>query len=197
MGLWCGVASLSWWFAVAHHAIKTLHIVVCLYWLLPVPHWDLCAVQERQQQFGEGGTWFGVSSRGLRQKLGGLRVRQAALRCGIPPSTLRFIIVDEGFPPLHQRLLCVQDFIYIYLLLLSFIFLSCQSTFHFISNTNECSPMCSFDFRFESWLCHLVVVVQTWNFTECRQGGAFVCLRSMMFVSFSVFSNAIIKHCVN
>lgn len=33
---------------------------------------------------------FGVKGCGLRQKLGGLRVRQAVLQCGIPQRTLRF-----------------------------------------------------------------------------------------------------------
>lgn len=116
------------WFAVAPFVTEILYVVVLLYWSLPVSHCAFC------KWHGQRGTWFGAEDCGLGQETGwsesltGCVV--APLQCGIPQTSLWFIILDWGFPPVHQRPLCVEVLIY-FCHYYCVVFLSRQSTFNF------------------------------------------------------------------
>lgn len=93
-------------------------------------------------------------------------------------------LADWGFPPLWQRLLCVQFHLHLSLLFSCFSIMSKHISFFFL-NSKKHRFIDGFDFRFESWLCHLVVVaVFGWleTLVSAERGRAFVGLKSIMFV---------------
>lgn len=186
-------------------AINTHHAVLPYKWM-PVPHWDHCALRLSllwsTSSKGQGGTWLGVEGCGLSQKLGGLSVRQAALHCGIPQSTLRFS--RRGFPTAPTKtLLCAVFHLHPSLLFSCFSVTTKHISFFLliIKKNNKHTSTTSCDCRLESWLCYLVVfTVLGWCETliMAEKVAPLSTWKVQCFWSDKlVFNNIIIDHCAN
>lgn len=205
MELWCEVASPVF-FSSSLAALVVCGSPVChqdpygcyfrVISCLPVSPWDPRAVEPASRSCSvRGEPGLETEPCGVRQKPGGPRVRQAALQCGIPHSTLRFIKLDWGFPRLHQRVFCAQDLNYIsnYYCL---VFLSCPSKFHswfyFISIT-ENNKLCIQKRYLICYICLRVLASTLWLLETLADLKVFCFWHNK--VSSWVFHDIISKHC--